>query len=365
MKFAWKPVICVDFSSTQSMTTNMNAFKVDMVTISWLLLAMCMPCLHALGQETIVTYVKENGGYTAHKDSAAYTNVLQIAPNEEGLYELNDYYPDGNLKRHGFVKTADPRRINFVGLVASYYDNGTLESAVQYVDNQPADTALYYYRNGVLKERRAYMPVAKESRTSPDNEVGIRVLYYADSLGNTYVKEGNGDAEIAVGDSDIERGRYTDGLREGRWEGTFYKAKYRFEEWYTRGMVTKGITTDSLGRKFTYNQRGLPPVYPGGIQNLMQFVAKNYRYPAEAVRARVNGQVLISFVVDTTGAPVEIEIVNDLGYGTGAAGVEVLKRAPDWTPGYQRGVPVRVKYVIPIRLNPSPPPRNDSEAKSS
>ncbi|MEC3879436.1 energy transducer TonB [Parapedobacter sp. 10938] len=337
----------------------MKTLNTGLVTLAWLSLAMCIPCMRVLAQETIVTYVKENGGHTAHKDSAAYTNIIQITPNDEGVHELNDYYPDGNLKRHGFVKTADPRRINFVGLVESYFDNGALASAVRYVENRPADTALYYYRNGVLKERTTYLPMDEGSEE--DHEVRTRMLYYADSLGNTYVEDGNGDAEITIGDSDVERGRYTDGLREGRWEGTFREGRYRFEEWYTRGVVTKGMTTDSLGQQFPYDNQEVSPEYPGGIQNLMQFIGKRYRYPKEAIRARVNGQVLISFVVDTAGAPVEIEIVNDLGYGTGTAGVEVLKKSPHWTPGYQRGVPVRVKYNIPIRLNLSPPPPEKRE----
>ena len=340
----------------------MNTFKTGMIAIAWLPLAMYVPSVPAQAQETIVTYITENGGHTPHKDSAAYTNVIHIAANDQGLHELNDYYPDGSLKRHGFIKTADPRRINFMGPVESYYDNGTLASAVHYVDNQPADTALYYYRNGALKERRVYLPRKNAPGTTPDEkEIQPRMLYYADSLGNIQVENGNGEAEIFIDDMDIERGRYVDGLREGRWEGTFHKAKYRFEEWYTQGVVTRGISTDSLGQQFPYSQRGVAPEYPGGIQNLMRFVANNYQYPKPAIRARVNGQVLISFVVDTAGAPVEMEIVNDLGYGTGAAGVAVLKRSPHWTPGYQRGVPVRVKYTIPIRLNLSPPPRNDSQ----
>lgn len=322
------------------------------------LLLLCFGSL-SKAQETIVTYVTKNGGRTAHKDSAAYISILRIAPNEEGLHELNDYYPNGNLKRHGWVKTLDPMRMRFEGLVETYYDSGTLEASVRYSNNHRVDTAHRYYRNGVLKECVAYLIQEGRGDKSSQADLNRRLLYYADSLGNVQVQDGNGEAEMVYNKVNVERGSYVGGLREGRWEGTFRKAKYQFEEWYENGVVAQGMATDSTGKQYPYKQRDIRPEYPGGIRNLMQFVGQNYRYPKEAVQARVNGQLLIRFVVDTTGTPTEFEIVNDLGYGTAAAGIEAVKKAGRWSPGYQRGLPVRVKYTLPIRLNISSRPRQN------
>lgn len=316
------------------------------------------PSLNA--QETIVTYFKKNGGYTAHKDSANYTSILRMVANEEGLYELNDYYANGNLKRHGWVQAANPRRLRFEGWVETYYHNGTLEAAVRYADNQRVDTSRRYYRNGVLNERIAYLRKPKGKDDSLHASIYKRLIYYADSLGHVHVQDGNGDAEMITNNIDIERGRYVNGLREGRWEGTFQKAKYRFEEWYENGLVVKGLTTDSLGKQYLYKQREVNPEYLGGMLKLRQFIAQNYRYPKEAIHAKVSGELRISFVVDTTGKPTHLEIVNDIGYGTAAAGIDVIRKSGHWTPGYLRGVPVRVKYTLPIRLNLTPRPRQKS-----
>lgn len=327
----------------------MSTLKISFVAITALLLNICVSAIQA---QEIVTYIKENGGYTTDLDSADYVNVLLATANDNGLYAREDYYPDGILKRSGFVKTLDPRNPDFEGTVESYHDNGALESVIHYVDNRPTDTASYYYRNGTLKEQRLFLPDEKKRRGKEQTDKPtMRMLYYADSLGNVQVENGNGDAEIIVDDIDVERGRYADGLREGRWEGSFRDAEYRFEEWYTDGIITKGVTTDSLGRQYTYSQQKTDPEYPGGMQSLMRFVANNYQYPKEAILARVSGTVLISFVVDTTGTPVDFDIVNDLGYGSGTAGVNILKRMKQWTPGYERGVPDRVKYTVPIRMN--------------
>src|SRR5690606_38469735 len=102
----------------------MNIFITGLLTVTYLSVVMCVPCMHTLEQVAVVTYVKENESHTADKDSSVYTNIIQIAANDESLHELNDYYPHGKPNRHGFVKTADPRRIHFMGLVESYNDDG-------------------------------------------------------------------------------------------------------------------------------------------------------------------------------------------------------------------------------------------------
>lgn len=313
-------------------------------------------------QETIVSYVTKNGGRTAHQDSAEYISILHTAPNAQGLYELNDYYKNGNLKRHGWVKTLDPIRLYLEGLVETYYDHGTLEATVYYTNNQRIDTAHRYYKNGVLQEVKIYLPLEKGQKRHPLDGSTKRLLYHADSTGQMQVQDGYGELEIIHNEIDRERGRYAGGHREGRWEGTFQKGKYRYEEWYENGKVVRGMTTDSTDKKYPYEQREISPIYPGGIPNLVRFISQNYQCPKEAGQAKVIGQLRIRFVVDTTGNMTDFDVVHDLGYGTAAAGIDALRKAERWSPGYQRGVPVRVAYTIPIMLRVTTRPQKESTA---
>jgi len=306
-------------------------------------------------QETIVSYIKKNRGFTAVKDSAAYTNIIRLSTNELGLHELNEYYPNGNLKRHGWTKVADPRRLYLEGIMESYHNNGNLAVSAGYKDNKLSDTLKRYYENGLLKEIRFF----SSSEASPNEflfqDQHSRLIYYADSTGRQQIVNGNGMFEFK--DSiNSEKGQYIDGLRQGHWEGTLKKGKNKFEEWYEKGVLSKGTSTDSMGNVHSYTQRDVQPEYPGGIKNLMIFIAQNYKYPKEALNAKVSGQLLISFVIEKNGLANEFEVINDLGYGTAASGIAVLKKAEKWTPGYQYGMPVRVQYSIPIRLNTAPAP---------
>ncbi|MFD2552990.1 energy transducer TonB [Sphingobacterium tabacisoli] len=302
-------------------------------------------------QESIITYIKKDGGFTPLKDSAAYTSILHLRPNDTGLYQLHEYYPNGNLKRRGWVKTADPKRLRFEGLLEDFYDNKILKATYQYSNDKLLDTAKKYYRNGVLKETIVHLnPTTPPTDLSPV-DLSTRLVYYADSLGHVQVSNGNGIVTIIPDETEKEQGEYISGLREGHWTGILHRGKSQFEEWYSNGILEKGVTTDSLGQQHKYTQKDVEPEYPGGIMQLRMFIGNNYRYPTEAIKANVSGQLLVSFVVEKTGKTSEHKIINDLGYGTGQRAIEVLKRAKDWTPGYHRGLPVRVAYSVPIQLN--------------
>lgn len=90
------------------------------------------------------------------------------------------------------------------------------------------------------------------------------------------------------------------------------------------------------------------PEFPGGIQEFYKFIAKNYVNPSGK---GLSGKVIVSFVIDTSGEVVDINVISDRGFGTGNEAIRVLKKCPKWIPGQQKGKPVRVQYTIPIALS--------------
>lgn len=95
-----------------------------------------------------------------------------------------------------------------------------------------------------------------------------------------------------------------------------------------------------------YNAVEVRPDFPGGIQKFYDFVSKNYRAPEEDIK----GKVFVQFVVEKDGSLTDIKVMRDLGYGTGAEAIRVLKKSPKWKPGIQNGRPVRVLYSLPINI---------------
>jgi protein TonB len=62
----------------------------------------------------------------------------------------------------------------------------------------------------------------------------------------------------------------------------------------------------------------------------------------------VEGKVFVQFVVDKDGTLTDIKAVKGIGAGCDEEAVRVLKAAPKWKPGKQRGRPVKVRMILPI-----------------
>jgi protein TonB len=58
--------------------------------------------------------------------------------------------------------------------------------------------------------------------------------------------------------------------------------------------------------------------------------------------------VYIKFVVEKDGSITDIQVIKGIGSGCDKEAVRVLKGAPKWIPGEQRGKPVRVRRSLPI-----------------
>ncbi len=86
----------------------------------------------------------------------------------------------------------------------------------------------------------------------------------------------------------------------------------------------------------------------GGYEGFYKFVQKNLKYPAAARRMGIEGKVYVQFIINEKGEITNIEILKGIGAGCDEEVLRVMKKAPNWTPGKQRGEPVKVKRVLPI-----------------
>lgn len=91
-----------------------------------------------------------------------------------------------------------------------------------------------------------------------------------------------------------------------------------------------------------------PPVPTGGTAGLNEYLAKNIRYPAEAQRAKIQGKVIVGFVVTSAGRIAKTLVTQSVGGGCDEEAVRVIKQMPNWTPGLLNGKPVNVRTSLPI-----------------
>lgn len=109
----------------------------------------------------------------------------------------------------------------------------------------------------------------------------------------------------------------------------------------------------STGAKETLEVCEELPEYPGGMEELFAFLAKNIKYPVPALQAEQQGRVIVRFVVEQDGSITDLEVLKGVSPLLDAEAVRVVKSMPRWTPGKQKGQNVRVQFVLPVafRLN--------------
>lgn len=92
------------------------------------------------------------------------------------------------------------------------------------------------------------------------------------------------------------------------------------------------------------------PEFPGGPDAMHAYLGDQIRYPSMARNANIQGTVWIEFLVDKNGNIVNAKIIRGIGGGCDREALRVVESMPRWKPGKQRGIPVVVRYRLPIKF---------------
>ncbi len=92
------------------------------------------------------------------------------------------------------------------------------------------------------------------------------------------------------------------------------------------------------------------PEFPGGPQAMMEYIARNIKYPPMARESGIQGRVFVNFVVEPDGSVTNVNVLRGIGGGCDEEAIRVVESMPKWTPGRQRGKAVRVSFTLPVRF---------------
>ncbi len=99
-----------------------------------------------------------------------------------------------------------------------------------------------------------------------------------------------------------------------------------------------------------YLTSDVPPSFPGGKNAMARYIQRKFRYTPEAIRAKVDGVIIMRFIVNVDGSLSEIKVLRGLEYGLDEAAVALVSAMPRWNPGRLDGQNVRVYHTIPITI---------------
>lgn len=128
-----------------------------------------------------------------------------------------------------------------------------------------------------------------------------------------------------------------------------------------KNMLPKDMAPkDDPNNTMIYKIVETEPCFPGGYDSLFAFLNTNVRYPEEAVEKKIEGKIIVTFVVEKDGSITNAQILRDIVYGSEEAdslaaelgcGTEVLRvidMMPKWEPAVIHGYIVRFLYYLPV-----------------
>lgn len=116
---------------------------------------------------------------------------------------------------------------------------------------------------------------------------------------------------------------------------------------FVAGHTTQAQTQPVIEDKvFNYVER--MPEFPGGQQALFRTLSQTVQYPAEALAKQVEGRVLVSFVVASTGQVQQVKLARGIDPLLDAEALRAVAALPAFIPGKQAGKAVAVLYTLPI-----------------
>lgn len=118
-------------------------------------------------------------------------------------------------------------------------------------------------------------------------------------------------------------------------------------------LRTVGDDSTESDQEEVYQVVEQQPSFPGGREELFKYLTYNVKYPIDAAKNKIEGRVLVTFVVEHDGSISNVNVANSVYPSLDKESIRVVSGMPKWIQGKANGKTVRVKYTIPItfRLN--------------
>jgi len=117
-------------------------------------------------------------------------------------------------------------------------------------------------------------------------------------------------------------------------------------------FTLRNETLPSLEPDTNYTIVETMPEFPGGELAMRKFITKNLVYPPVLKKTNEVVDVYITFEIERDGIIRNAKVVRGFHPLADEEALRVVNSMPPWTPGKQRGKPVRVQFTLPIRFRP-------------
>jgi TonB family protein len=282
-------------------------------------------------------YRTASGGWTENIAKADYVRFIEPPEKEaqDNLYTIKEYYLNGKIKL--LAKSKTQFHYIFQGPYLEFFSSGHKKSIKNYENGKLTGSITEYYPNGKIYTIKEY-----------NEQDQLMLVECRDTIDNVLAHDGNGQWIVwdQIFKKIIAKGKIENGLKDGEWNGNTGDS-IKYVNKYAKGVFITGTRIDKDGKTSTYSKAETEAELKGN-ENLLAFISKNCVYPSIAKQYNIQGRVVVTFIVNADGSLTDFEIVNGIGSGCDQAAINVLKKSSPWLPATQEGIPISMRYTVPI-----------------
>ncbi|MDR3062200.1 MAG: TonB family protein [Dysgonamonadaceae bacterium] len=90
------------------------------------------------------------------------------------------------------------------------------------------------------------------------------------------------------------------------------------------------------------------PEFPGGRGALIRYIYQNLKYPSVALKQRIQGKVVCSFIIMEDGSVTDVKLEQGIYIFLDEEALRVLRVMPEWKPGMKGGKGIKMKCYVPV-----------------
>ena len=166
------------------------------------------------------------------------------------------------------------------------------------------------------------------------------------------VKDGAGLFKEYHDNQEVARyGNYQNGFMTGTWVSLNRSGKIismieyddiGFPKWVNRENSTKSKLSQIVVRT--------DPEFPGGQSAWNKFLRKKIRYPKEAAQLGIQGEVGLTYTVESDGQLSNIRVTKGVHPALDAEAIRIIKASPNWISATKSGRNIDKEITIEIRF---------------
>lgn len=147
-------------------------------------------------------------------------------------------------------------------------------------------------------------------------------------------------------------GQYVDNKKDGLWYKYDDTSKAITKYFFHLDSLLATIDLDSLAKedkKIKEDTTGeIEASYKGGVKKIAKIIQSNFKVPDRTATLTKGGKANVRFVINTSGKPIDIEILKSVEFAFDEESMRVISLLTDWSPASDKGKKVNAYRIQPI-----------------